>query len=113
MFSKLHSIMSPLSNMYDLLSQERPSNRSVKPPSHLKRLRSIAWHNYKDMRQRYGRNLEIAGQDLIFCYSINDQYRNYHIHHQFQEELFLIDKSSKFFHPYIRRKKLEDLQSDR
>ena len=44
MLSKLHSIMSPLVNMYVPLSQEEALNRSVMPHSHLKRLRSIAWY---------------------------------------------------------------------
>ena len=58
---------------------------------------------------------DIAGQALLFYYSINYQYRNYHIHHQIQEELFLINKfskSSKFFHSIIVAKKLDDLQLD-
>ena len=36
MFSKLHSIMFPIVNMYFPLSQEKPSNRSLKQPSYLK-----------------------------------------------------------------------------
>ena len=40
--------MSPLVNMYVPMSQEKPLNRSVKTPSHLKWQRSIAWHNYKE-----------------------------------------------------------------
>ena len=37
MFSKLYYIMSPLVNMDVPPSQEKPLNRSVKPPSHSKR----------------------------------------------------------------------------
>ena len=48
LFSKLHSIMPILVNMYGNQSQEKPLNRSVKL-SHLKRQRCIAWHNYKDI----------------------------------------------------------------
>ena len=72
MFSKLHYIMSPLVNLYVPLSQEKSSNRLVKPPSYLKRQSSIACHNYKDVRQRHGRSSEITGQSLIFYDSIND-----------------------------------------
>ena len=50
MFFKLHSIMFPPVNIYVPLNQEKPLNRSVKPASHLKRQRSIACHNYKDLR---------------------------------------------------------------
>ena len=44
-----------------------------------------------------------------FYNSINDQYRNYHIHHQIQEKFSLIIKlseSSNFFHSYIHSKKV-------
>ena len=61
MFSKLYSIMCPLVNMYVPVSQEKPLNRSVKLPSHLKSPRGKLWHNYKDLRQRNGRSSEIAG----------------------------------------------------
>ena len=49
MLYKLHSIMSPLVNMfmYIPLSQEIPLNRSEKPLFQSKRQRSIAWQNYK------------------------------------------------------------------
>ena len=109
MFSELHSVMSVLANMYVLLSQEKPLNRSMKPPSHIKRQRSIAWHNYKDLRQRNGRSSDTAGQALIFYHSINDQYRNYLIHHKIQEELFLIinfSEYSKFVQSYFHCKKV-------
>ena len=56
MFSKLHFIMSPLVNIYVPVSQEKPLNRSTKPPSHLKGQRSISWHNYIDLRQRHGKS---------------------------------------------------------
>ena len=78
---KTSFIMSRLVNMYIPLSQENLLNRSVKPPTHLKRQRNIAWHNYKDLRQRNGRSSEISGLALIFYDSVNDQYRNYHNHH--------------------------------
>ena len=79
--------MSPFVNMYVPLRQEKPLNRSVKPPSHLKRQRSIAWHNCKDLRYRNGKSSQIAGQALICYDSINNQFRNYHIHHEIQEEV--------------------------
>ena len=50
MFSKLYAIMSSHVNIYVPLSEGNPLNISVKPPSHLKRQRRIAWHNYKDLR---------------------------------------------------------------
>ena len=70
---KTSFIMSRLVNMYIPLSQENLLNRSVKPPTHLKRQRNIAWHNYKDLRQRNGRSSEISGPALIFYDSVNDQ----------------------------------------
>ena len=86
--------MSPFVNMYFRLSQEKQLSRSVlstryKLPSHIKRKRSIAWHNYKDLHQRNERSSEIACQALTFYDSINDQYRNYHTHHQNSEVVVL------------------------
>ena len=76
--------------MYIPLSQEKPLNRSVNPPSHLKRQKSRAWHNYKDLHQINRICSKIAGQALIFYGSINDQYSNCHIQHQIQEELLTL-----------------------
>ena len=47
------------------------------------------------MRQRNGKSSEIDGQALIFYDSSNDQYRNYHIHHQIQEEFSLVSMFSE------------------
>ena len=64
MFSEIYSIMSLLVNMFVPLSQEKLLKRSVKTPSHLKMLISIAWHNYKYLHERNGRSSEIVDQAL-------------------------------------------------
>ena len=88
-------------------------NRSVKLPRHLKRQRSIAWHNYTDLRQRNGISSEITGQALLFYDSIDDKYRNDHIHHQIQEKLSLSSLSlQKIVTPIFVAKMLDHLQSD-
>ena len=111
-FSKLHFTMSPFINIYVPLSQEKP----LKWPSHLKRQRSIAWHNYKNLRQR-NESSEMVGRAVIFYDSTNDQYRNYHICHQIQEEMSLINKFSeswKNFHSWtveVRAKNANEFSS--
>ena len=91
-FSKLHSIMSLVVDIYISINQEEPRNRSVQSSSYLKRQRSIAWHNYRDLRPRKGRSSEIA---LIFYNLNNYQYKNYPINHEIQEDLNLINKFSE------------------
>jgi hypothetical protein len=110
MFSRLQEIILPLVNKYVPLNQKIPARpRHSKPPAQLKREREQAWKSYKLLRSQHGR-LSIEALEGLHNYDlINHQYRNFSISSQINYEASLIDRfveSTKFFHSYIRRKKV-------
>ena len=109
MFGKFQEIIFPMIEAYvPLCSKEKPSS-IPNPPAHLKRERRSAWEVYRNLRSLYGRSHGISEEALHRYSIVNYRYRNFHIHAQIEHEISLIDlfrSDSKFFHSYIRKKKV-------
>jgi len=109
MFERFLSLVNPLIYRFVPLCSVRSGSGIVNPPAWLKRARKHAWELYKQLRAVYGRHSYITTAALAEYDRLNSQFRNFHIHVQIEHESALIDRfreSSKFFHSYIRNKKV-------
>ena len=109
-YSYLSSVLLALINCYipcRPISCELPRWMS-RPPRCLMRERSVAWNEYKRLREQFGRDSQNVLCALSHFNVLNHRYRNFSKQKQCDYEVSLIGRistSPKLFHSYIRRRK--------
>ena len=108
MYSRFLKIVSSLIESFVPLIKIREETVS-KPPAEICRERKDLWHDFKNVRAQHGRGSLIAAEALEKYHAANNLYRNFHFYSQLNLEKRLVNlfrDSSKFFHSYIRKKKV-------
>ena len=109
MFARFIQIVRPLIEKHVPLRTPGRNLGSFVPPTSLRRQKTRLWNRYKYVRSSHGRRSSGALEAYMDFNEINETIRNYHINAQVNHEKGLIDlfkENSKFFHSYIRRKKV-------